>query len=82
MLTAFRIEEQIRATYKLTTSALCAGANDGEPVLIVDGPMFDTVEQAEAAGVARAENVGVERLFASTGTLAHPLELIEIDRPL
>lgn len=76
-----RIEEQPGATYKLTTSALCVGADDGESVSIVNGPAFETVEQAEAAGVAWAANVGVERLFVSTGTLAHPLELIEIDRP-
>lgn len=77
-----RIEEQPGATYRLTASALCVGADDGESVSIVDGMMFGSVEQAEAAGLAWASNVGVERLFVSRGTLAHPLELIEIDGPL
>jgi hypothetical protein len=27
-------------------------------------------------------DVGVEQLIVSTGTLEHPLELIEIDKPL
>ena len=43
--------------------------------------MFATHEQAEEAGIAWATNIGVERLFVSTGTLAHPLELTEIDKP-
>lgn len=77
-----RIEEQPGATYKLTASALCVGADDGESVSVVGGPVFGTIEQAEAAGVAWAANVGVERLFVSTGTLARPLKLIEIDKPL
>jgi hypothetical protein len=77
-----RIEEQPGATYKLTASAMCVGAGDGESVSIVGGPVFETVEQAEATGVAWAADVGVERLFVSMGTLAHPLKLIEIDKPL
>ena len=77
-----RIEEQPGETYKLTTSALCAGADDGESASIVGGPVFGTIEQAEAAGLAWAAKVGVERLFVSTGTLARPLKLMEIDRPL
>ena len=48
----------------------------------VSGPVFDTFALAEAAGVAWATNVCVERLFVSTGTLDHPLELLEVDRPL
>jgi len=77
-----RIEEQPGATYKLTASAMCTGADDGESVSIVGGPVFGTAEEAETTGVAWAVNVGVERLFVSTGTLAHPLELTEIDKPL
>lgn len=61
---------------------MCAGTDDGESASIVGGLVFGSVEEAEATGAAWAENVGVERLFVSTGTLAHPLELIEIDKPL
>ncbi len=77
-----RIEEQPGATYMLTASALCAGAQDADSVSIVGGAVFGSIEQAEAAGVAWAEDVGVERLFVSTGTLARPLQLLEIDKPL
>lgn len=77
-----RVEEVSESTYKLTGTALCVGSDDGDSVSIVDGPVFDTIEQAEAAGMAWATDVGVERLFVSTGTLDEPLELIEIDKPL
>jgi hypothetical protein len=78
-----RIEEQVSGTYKLTASAMCAGRDEGDSVSIVgDGLEFASVELAEATGVAWATGVGVERLFVSTGTCAHPLELMEIDKPL
>jgi hypothetical protein len=77
-----RIEEQPGATYKLTGSALCVGGDEGESVSMVGGPLFATMDEAELAGMVWAENVGVERLCVSTGTLAHPLELLEIDTPL
>lgn len=76
-----RIEEQPGATYKLTASALCTEAEDPDSVSIVGNASFNTVADAETAGIAWATDVGVERLFVSTGTLAHPLELIEIDKP-
>lgn len=75
-----RIEEQSGGAYKLTASALCTEAHEGESVSIVDTPLFGTLEEAEVAGVAWATNVGVERLFVSTGTLERPLELMEIDK--
>lgn len=77
-----RIEEQPSGEYRLTASAMCSGADDGESVSIVGGPLFTSPTNAEAAGVAWATDVGVERLFVSTGTLDQPLELIEIDQPL
>ena len=77
-----RIEQADDAMFKLTASALCVGADDGASVSIVDAPTFESLEKAEAAGLAWAANVGVERLFVSTGTIAQPLELIEIDKPL
>jgi hypothetical protein len=77
-----RIEEQPGGAYQLTASALCAAEDEGESVSIVGTPLYETAEEAEAAGVAWATNVGVERLFVSTGTLERPLELTEIDREL
>jgi hypothetical protein len=77
-----RVEELAGSTYKLTGTALCVGSDDGDSVSIVDGPVFKTIEQAEAAGIAWATHVGVERLFVSTGTIDQPLEMLEIDRPM
>ncbi|QNE32528.1 hypothetical protein F1C10_11605 [Sphingomonas sp. NBWT7] len=77
-----RIEQTAEAIFKLTASALCVGTDDGESVTIVDAPAYENAEEAEAAGLVWAARVGVERLFVSTGTLAQPLELIEIDKPL
>lgn len=76
-----RIEEQPDASFKLTASALCAGADDekAESASIVGGPPYASAAEAEEAGVAWAANVGVEQLFVSMGTLEHPLALLEID---
>jgi hypothetical protein len=77
-----RIEEQAEGTYKLTASALCSEDDDDESASVVGTRHFATIEEAEATGLAWAEKVGVDHLFVSVGTLAQPLELIEIDRPL
>lgn len=77
-----RIKQSAEATFTLTASALCVGADDRESVSIVDGPTFESAEKAEADGLVWAANVGVERLIVSTGTLEQPLEMIEIDKPL
>lgn len=77
-----RIEAQPDGTYKLTGSALCISADEDDSVALVDTQMFATAEDAERVGTAWAENIGVDRLFISNGTLAQPLELLEIDRPL
>jgi len=77
-----RIEQVDDISYKLTASALCSSVDDDESVSIVDTPVFQRFADAEAAGLAWAEDVGVEKLFVSTGTLAHPLEQIEIDGSL
>ena len=77
-----RIEQLTEATFELTGTALCVGVDDGESVSIVGGPTFNSAETAEAAGLAWAANVGVERLVVLKATLEHPLDLIEIDRPL
>lgn len=77
-----RIEERPGGEYRLTASAICVGADDGESVSIVGCPLFASAEAAESAGMAWAINVGVEQLFISTGTMDQPLELLEIDKPL
>jgi len=77
-----RVEEQPGPSFRLTASALCTGSDDGDSVSIVESTLFDTFEQAEAAGMAWAEDVGVTHLHVVTGTLDQPLEVIEIDKPL
>ena len=74
-----RIEEQPGGQYKLTASALCVGTDDGASVSIVGGPIYATPDEAEAAGIAWADGVGVDRLFVTTGTLERPLETLEMD---
>ena len=77
-----RVEQVAEAVFKLTASAMCVDADVCESVTIIDVPTFNSAEEAEAAGLAWAADVGVDRLFVITGTLAQPLELIEIDKPL
>lgn len=77
-----RIEQTAETMFELTGSALCVGTDDGESVSIVGGPIFDSADKAEAAGLTWAANVGVERVMVITATLEHPLKLIEIDKPL
>ena len=74
-----RVEQTAEAVFRLTASALCVDADEGESVSVVNAPTFESAEKAEAAGLVWAANVGVERLFVSTGTVAQPLELTEID---
>lgn len=77
-----RIEEQPDRSWKLTATALCVEADEAESASIVGGPTFATAAEAEAAGIAWAGNIGVETLHVSLGTLAQPLETLEIDKPL
>ena len=63
-------------------SALCSGEDDADSVSIVGAPAYSTIEDAEQAGLTWAENIGVEHLYVSVGTLAKPLNLGEIDLPL
>jgi hypothetical protein len=77
-----RLEQQPDARWRLTATALCRQEDEAESASIVGGALFDTAEQAEQAGVAWAEDVGVERLAISTGTMSQPLEMLEIDKPL
>lgn len=77
-----RIEEQSDGSFKLTASALCFGLDDRESVSIVGGPIFPVAAQAEGAGLAWAESVGVDTLYISTGTIEQPLKLQEMDLPL
>ena len=77
-----RIEEQAEAVFKLSGSALCTAVDAGDSVTLIGGPDYDSAEQAEAAGIAWAATVGVERLFVSMGTVDHPFEILEIDKPL
>lgn len=74
-----RIEEQSDGTYRLTGSGLCSEPEEDESVSLVGTRLFATREEAEATGLAWAQDVGVTQLFVSVGTRDHPLETIEID---
>ena len=77
-----RIEQAPDGTYQMTASALCAGRRDSESVSIVSGTPFASIEKAEEAGIAWADDVGAEQLYISVGTLERPLKSTEIDLPL
>lgn len=77
-----RIEQKQDGTYKMTASALCTGNDDSESVSIVDGPIFQSLRQAEDAGIAWANDVGAEQLYISVGMHERPLKSTEIDLPL
>lgn len=76
-----RVEEIEAGSFQLTGTALCVAEDEGASVSLMNGLTYGTFDEAQAAGLAWAESVGVERLFISTGTREHPLELIEIDLP-
>lgn len=75
-----RIEEQADGSFTLTGSALCTGDEEGSSVSIVGYPPFGSPDEAEVAGLAWAQDIGVERLHVASATLAVPLEMTEIDR--
>jgi len=75
-----RIEEQPGGSFALTGSAMRSGDNDS--VSMAGGSDFASAEAAEQAGVAWANEVGVEYLYIGVGTLDRPLELTEADLPL
>lgn len=77
-----RIEQEPDGTYSLTASALCGGNGQNDSVSIVAGLPFASLEQAEEAGIAWANDVGAEQLFICVGTLQRPLQRTEIDLPL
>lgn len=74
-----RIEEESARAFKLTGSAMCVEDDEGDSVSLIETQLFATVEEAEQVGTAWAASIGVDRLFVSTGTLACPLETIEMD---
>lgn len=76
-----RVEELEDGSHRLTGTAMCTGEDEGASVSLVDGLTFPTSDQAEEAGLAWAESVGVGRLHISIGTRDRPLRLLEIDLP-
>ena len=76
-----RVEELGDGTHRLTGSAMCAGEDEGTSVSLVGDLTYATAAEAECAGLAWAEGVGVTRLHISTGTAERPLEFTEIDLP-
>lgn len=75
-----RVEEQAGGVFTLTGSALCTGDEEGSSVSIVDYPTFASADEAEAAGLVWAQDIGVEQLYLASATLSVPLEETEIDR--
>jgi hypothetical protein len=78
-----KIEETSDGRFALTGTALCqlSGA-DAESVSLVATEHFQGMSEAEEAGLVWANAQGVQTLHIGYGTLALPLELADVDRPL
>ena len=77
-----RIEQTNEGRYALTGTALCQQSEETESVSIIGTQDFDTIKEAERAGVVWAAVQLVEKLYVGYGTLASPIALAESDRPL
>ena len=78
-----KIEETSDRRFALTGTALCQqGEEDAESVSIVETAPFETMLEAEEAGLVWANAQGVQVLYMGYGTLEHPIAQTEIDGPL
>ncbi len=78
-----KIEETSDGRFALTGTALCQQSDDeSESVSLVETATFETMSDAEEAGVVWANAQGVQVLHVGHGTLAHPIAQSEIDGPL
>ena len=77
-----RIEETEDGRFALTGTALCEKDEDTESVTLVGTRHYDTMSEAEEAGLVWANAQQVKVLHVGYGTLAKPMAMTEVDRPL
>jgi hypothetical protein len=77
-----RIEELADGRFALTGTALCEKDEETESVTLVETRHYDSMAEAEEAGLVWANAQQVKILHVGSGTLANPIALNEIDRPL
>lgn len=78
-----KIEETTDGRFTLTGTALCQQSDeDSESVSLVDTATFESMSEAEQAGLVWANAQGVQVLCVGYGTLDHPIAQTEIDGPL
>lgn len=78
-----KLEETSDGRFALTGTVLCQrGGEDADSVSIVETATFETISQAEEAGIVWADAQGVQVLHVGYGTLGQPIAQSAIDGPL
>ena len=78
-----KIEEVSNGCFAISGTALCQlSGEDAESVSLVATEPFASASEAEEAGIVWANAQGVQTLHVGCGTLAHPIELADVDGPL
>ena len=78
-----KVEETADGRFALTGTVLCQqSGDDAESVSLLETATFESMSQAEEAGVVWADAQGVQVLHVGYGTLDHPIAQTAIDGPL
>ena len=78
-----KVEEISNGRFALTGTVLCQqGEDDAESVSLIDTATFETMAEAEEAGLVWANAQGVQLLYVGYGTLHDPIAQSPIDGPL
>ena len=78
-----KIEEGSDGSFAISGTALCQlSGEDAESVSLVATEHFASASEAEDAGLVWANAQGVQTLYVGYGTLAHPIKLADVDKPL
>ena len=78
-----KIEETSGGRFALTGTVLCQhGGDDVDSVTLAETATFETISEAEEAGLVWASAQGVQLLYVGFGTLDHPITRTAVDGPL
>jgi len=78
-----KVEETAEGRFALTGTVLCQqGREDAESVSLIETASFESMSEAEQAGIVWADAQGVQVLYVGYGTLDQPIAQAVIDEPL
>lgn len=77
-----KVEETRDGRFSLTGTVLCQHGEDDESVSLVETATFETMSEAEEAGLVWANAQGVQVLYVGYGTLVQPILQTVVDGPL